>query len=114
MRKRITRKLRTSWLGSGPRGRRFKSSRPDQFLRNSRNSVCRCTRFLLRIPVAEPSGLRFKHTSRSKLFEIIDLRRIEVIRPADLGGKALPIHATRHVLRHRRATLPIHQLIGSW
>src|SRR5712691_3604422 len=30
---RITRKLRASWLGSGPRGRRFKSSRPDQFLK---------------------------------------------------------------------------------
>ena len=42
-------------LGSGPRGRRFKSSRPDQFSRfsseNPQNLAWRVTRFLLRLSV---------------------------------------------------------------
>ena len=44
----------TRALGSGPKGRRFKSSRPDQFQRNSRNSIHQVTRFRSRNRLSEP------------------------------------------------------------
>ena len=62
-------------LGSGPRGRRFKSSRPDQFLRKPAESRLPGPSFLSRIPFAEPSGRCFKSGLHAESFEISRLRR---------------------------------------
>jgi hypothetical protein len=68
-------------VGSGPRGRRFKSSRPDHFLEHSRNSDRWVTRFLLRISTVESSARRFKSLARSRLFGVSNLSGIGIIGP---------------------------------
>jgi hypothetical protein len=71
---RITRKLRASWLGSGPRGRWFKSTRPDQIFKNpqetGRVKSRRSLGIAAQIPTLEPSARRFKLRISAEIFEI--------------------------------------------
>src|SRR6267142_7278037 len=64
MRTRIIRKLRTSWLGSGPRGRWFKSTRPDPIFKNpqeiGRVKSSRSLGIAAQIGILEPSARLFK------------------------------------------------------
>ena len=86
-------------FGSGPRGRRFKSSRPDQFPKKSRETK-----------PAGALGFPFGSTSRNralaasnpdfiqKSFEISRLRRSRLVDAARLPRQSATLDATRHVV----------------